>query len=165
MSALTTKIVEVAYPDFGKLLTYSEGVKSATAIRKGIKNVPTAQQYANMVRVYKELYVPICAKWGKLPVSSFFRSTALNKAIGGATSSAHLSGLAIDIDCDGIGHPTNRELYAWVKKNLQFDQLIGESPTDEGNYSWVHIGLSATHNRQQCLIMVRQDGKTVYVSD
>lgn len=163
---MATKPVQ-PFPNFGKYLTYQEAVKSTTAIRRGIRNQPTAEQYANLMRVYKEIYVPITAKFGKLPVSSMFRSAALNKAIGGSTTSAHLSGLAIDIDCDGLGYPSNKELYEWVKANLTVDQVIAESPNAQNIPSWVHVGLSpiGTTPRQQCLIMVRQKGKTIYLPD
>lgn len=152
------------FPNFGPLLTYAESVKSTTAIRRGIINQPTPEQYRNMAKVYQEVYAPICAKFGKLPVSSFFRSAALNRAIGGATNSAHLYGCAIDIDCDGIGYPTNKELFAWVRANLTFDQLIGEGIGADGHFQWVHIGLAqqGKGSRQQCLIMERKGGKTIY---
>ncbi|QMW05361.1 D-Ala-D-Ala carboxypeptidase family metallohydrolase [Spirosoma foliorum] len=156
--------IPVVFPDFGKLLTYNESVKSATAIRKGIANVPNADQYKNMVRVYNDFYVPICTKFGKLPVSSFFRSLALNKAIGGATTSAHMSGNAIDLDCDGLGRPTNLELFNWCRANLHFDQLILENPDQHNNPSWVHIANNrdGQPNRGQVLRMIRKGSKTIY---
>ena len=154
----------IVYPDFGPLLTYSEGVKSATAIRKGIANVPNVDQYKNMVSVYNDFYAPICLKFGKLPVSSFFRSVALNKAIGGAATSAHMAGCAIDMDCDGLGWPTNLELFNWCRENLHFDQLILENPDQHNNPAWVHIANNrdGQTNRMQVLRMIRKGGKTIY---
>jgi len=153
------------FPNFGPLLTYSEGVKSATAIRKGIANVPNVDQYKNMCKAYKDFYVPICNKFGKLPVSSFFRSAALNKAIGGATSSAHLAGTAMDIDCDGLGYPTNRQLFDWIRVNLNYDQIILENPNPvTGEPAWVHVANSRNgeQNRMQVLVMHRVNGKATY---
>lgn len=156
----------IVFPNFGPYLTYNEAVKSATAIRKGIANVPNAVQYANMQRVYTLLYEPICRKFGKLPVSSFFRSAALNKAIGGASNSAHLYGCAIDIDCDGSGLTTNKKLFDWCRVNLDTDQIILENPDSAGNPAWVHLGLSrdGKPNRHQVLRMIRQGGKVAYES-
>lgn len=154
----------IVFPDFGPWLTFNESIKSATAIRRGIDNHPDSKQYANMVAAYRDFYAPICAHFGKLPVSSFFRSVALNKAIGGAKTSAHMAGCAIDIDCDGIGHPTNRELFDWIRANLTFDQLILENPDQHGNPAWVHVA----HNRDgqldrgQVLRMVWSKGKQIY---
>ncbi|GAB4018642.1 D-Ala-D-Ala carboxypeptidase family metallohydrolase [Spirosoma migulaei] len=139
MSTITLATSPIVCPDFGPLLTYSESVKSSTAIRHGIANVPNAAQYKNMCRVYADFYVPICKQFGKLPVSSFFRSVKLNTAVNGSKTSAHMDGLAIDIDCDGLRTPSNKELYQWVRKNLKFDQLITEFPDGNGNPGWVHI--------------------------
>ncbi len=159
------KTLEVQpFPDFGKLLTYREAVKSDTAIRRGIKNIPTVEQYKNMCRVYHQVYVPLCAKFGKLPVSSFFRSPTLNKAIGGASNSAHLYGAAIDIDCDGLGYPTNLELFNWIRANLKVDKLIKEAPHPiTGVPQWVHIGLNPSGpDRNLAMQMRRVNGKTIY---
>lgn len=153
------------FPDFGKWLTYNESVKSATAIRLGIKNVPTLAQYQNMVQVYKLFYAPACEHFGrKLPVSSFFRSVALNKAIGGALNSAHLTGCAIDIDCDGIGIPTNKTLFDYFRQSARFDQLIAEAPNSENVPSWVHIAINRNgeSDRSQVMVMKRVNGKTIY---
>ncbi|GAB2582609.1 D-Ala-D-Ala carboxypeptidase family metallohydrolase [Spirosoma areae] len=160
----------VPFANFGPWLTYSEAVKSATAIRLGIVNVPTPAQYANMVRAYNGLYVPICKQFGKLPVTSFFRSAKLNAAVKGSKTSAHLDGLAIDIDCDGLSHVSNFQLYKFCRKNrkaLNYDQLILEGyDSTTGQAAWVHIAFRQVEpQRQQCLIMVRKNGKTTYAID
>ncbi|CCG99824.1 peptidase M15A [Fibrella aestuarina BUZ 2] len=153
------------FPDFGKWLTLSEAIKSQTATRKGINNMPTQREYDNMVRLYNAVYVPICERFGKLPVSSFFRCPALNKAVGGSATSDHVQGRAIDIDCDGLGegYPTNKELFEWVRTHLEFDQVIQEFPDADGNPGWVHVGYrSPTQNRKRALKAVSQNGKTIY---
>ena len=45
--------------------------------------------------------------FGNKPVliSSGYRSPKLNKAIGGSSTSAHMSGLAADFSCPGFGTP------------------------------------------------------------
>ncbi|GAB4003384.1 D-Ala-D-Ala carboxypeptidase family metallohydrolase [Spirosoma daeguense] len=152
------------YPNFGPYLTYAESVKSATAIRLGIVNVPPPEQYANMMRVYKEIYEPICKKFGKLPVSSFFRSPKLNSAVKGSKTSAHLLGLAIDIDCDGSSLTTNKALYQWVRQNLKYDQCIQEYPDRNGNPGWIHIGLRLDGKyRQQGMRAELRGEDTIYI--
>ena len=152
------------FPDFGKYLTYNEAVKSAEAIRRGLKNIPTAQQYANMVRAYNDFYVPICNQFGKLPVTSFFRSAEVNKAVGGSKTSAHMSGLAIDIDCDGLRSVSNKDLYQWVRKNLKFDQVITEFPDKNGNPSWIHIAHRANGpDRQQGMRAEKRGDGVIYI--
>ena len=138
------------HPDFGQWLTYAESVRSDTARRKGLSNVPSSQEYQNMVAVYQNLYVPICQRFGKLFVSSFFRSVAVNRAVGGAKKSQHMGGFAIDIDCDGTRTVANLQLYNWIVATLNFDQIILEYPDAQGRPSWVHCSfVSREKNRKQ----------------
>ncbi len=150
--------------EVGKWCTYAETFKSQTALRKGIDNEPSDAQFANILKTYKYIYEPICNAFKrKLPISSFFRCKKLNTAIGGSKTSQHMTGEAIDIDCDSITGTTNRQLFNWILKNLSFDQLILESPDKNNNPSWVHVSfVSKEKNRKQVLKMVRKNGKSVY---
>ncbi|WP_168207832.1 D-Ala-D-Ala carboxypeptidase family metallohydrolase [Spirosoma sp. KCTC 42546] len=150
--------------DFGHWLTFNESVKSATAIRKGIANIPTPLIYANMVKVYKDFYEPLCEQFGKLPVSSFYRSPALNAAIGGASKSAHMYGCAIDIDCDSLPLVTNLQVFNWARAHLKFDQLILENPDAHNNPAWVHVAHNrdGQPDRNQVLKMIWVKGKQIY---
>ena len=140
------------YPDFGVWLTYVEAVRSDTARRKGLSNVPTPAQYAAMKAVYENIYAPLCKRFGKLPVSSFFRSKAVNKAVGGSRTSQHMEGEAIDIDCDGTRLIDNKNLFAWIKANMNWDQIILEYPDQNGNPGWVHCSyVSPELNRKQVI--------------
>lgn len=152
------------FDDFGAWLSYAEAVKSDTAIRLGIANVPTAAQYANGKRAYTDFFVPICKKFGKKRVNSMFRSKKLNTAIKGSKTSSHMDFLAIDIDCDGIPGITNKELYVWCRANLKFDQLITEFPDENGNPGWIHISYRATgYQRQQCMRAEKKAGQVYYI--
>ena len=151
------------FPDLGKFCTYAQAIKSQTAILKGIDNTPTLAQYNNMQRVYDEFYEPLCRTFGALPITSFFRSERLNKAIGGAKDSAHKYGCAIDIDCDGLPHLTNRQLFDHIRKNYRVDKLILESPDKFGNPQWVHLGINPDGmNRNELWVMTRVNGKATY---
>lgn len=154
----------VTFPDFGQWLSFREAIKSQTATRLELSNVPTPAQYDNMKRLYQAVYAPLCARFGKLPVSSFFRSYAVNKAVGGSPTSDHVNGRAIDIDCDGrVDGLTNRVLFNYILHHLSFDQLILEAPDANGNPQWVHIGYrSLRENREEVLEMRRIGGKSVY---
>ena len=151
------------YPDFGRWLTYAEAVKSQTAVRKGLDNTPTDAQYANMKHVYDTIYAPACERFGKLSVSSFYRSEAVNKAVGGSKTSAHRDGLAIDIDCDGIPEVTNAGFFRWVVKTLDFDQVIYEFADANGNPAWIHVGdRLKSPRRRQALTARRTKAGVVY---
>lgn len=153
------------FPDFGQWLTYAEAVKSATALRRGIDNTPSPTAYDRMKLVYEHLYAPLCEWFGKVPVSSFFRSVNLNRAVGGSKNSQHVTGEAIDLDCDGSVNVTNRQLFDYIAGHLEFDQLINEAPDENGNPQWVHVSFRAKgKNRRQILTMQYVKGKAVYTT-
>ena len=126
-------------------ITYAEAIHSNTAKRKGIDNTPSEVQVLSMKLLADKVFEPL-RKWvgGPIKVNSFFRSVALNEAIGGAASSQHCKGQAIDID-DVYGRKTNAEMYKWIQENLDYDQMIWEFGTDT-QPNWVHVSyLSLIH--------------------
>jgi len=132
-------------------ITYAEAIHSNTAKRRGIDNTPNPAQVETMKVTAEKIFEPL-RKWvgGPIKVNSFFRSAELNTAIGGSKTSQHCKGQAIDID-DVFGHKTNAEMYAWIKENLNFDQMIWEFGTDM-NPNWVHVSyVSDEDNRNRCL--------------
>jgi len=145
-----------------KHISYKEGVYSRTAMRRGIKNNPNAEQMQNMVAIAEEVFEPLRAYvGGPIKINSFFRSPELNKAIGGSSKSQHCHGQAIDLD-DTFGRATNAEMYEFIKQNLDFDQMIWEFG-DNKNPDWVHISyVSPDQNRNRCLKAYKKEGKTCY---
>lgn len=142
-----------------KYLNLAEATKSQTAIRRGIDNKPDNDHIENMKHIGVNVFDKVREfVGGPLSASSFFRSKALNTAIGGSSStSQHTKGEAIDIDCDTFGNGTNREVFEYILNNLEFDQLIGEYPTIDGDFSWIHVSLvrSPKKNRRQVLIKLK----------
>ena len=145
-----------------KHISYKEGVYSRTATRLGIKNSPNAEQMENMITIAEEVFEPLRAYvGGSIKINSFFRSPELNKAIGGSTKSQHCHGQAIDLD-DTFGRCTNAEMYEFIKKHLDFDQIIWEFG-DSNNPDWVHVSyVSEDKNRNRCLQAYKENGKTKY---
>ena len=146
-----------------KHISYKEGVYSRTATRLGIKNNPNAEQMENMIAIAEEVFEPL-RMWvgGPIKINSFFRSPELNKAIGGSGKSQHCHGQAIDLD-DTFGRATNAEMYEFIKKHLDFDQMIWEFG-DEDNPDWVHVSyVSEDENRNRCLKAYKEKGKTKYM--
>jgi|TARA_R100000027_G_scaffold67366_1_gene65783 hypothetical protein len=143
-------------------ITYAEAIHSSTAKRKGIDNTPNPTQVDTMKMTAEMVFEPL-RSWvgGPIKVNSFFRSPDLNEAIGGASSSQHCKGQAIDID-DVYGHKTNAEMFMYIRENLDFDQLIWEFGTDM-NPNWIHVSyVSKEENRNRCLKAYKQDGRTKY---
>ena len=145
-----------------KHISNKEGVYSRTALRLGIENKPNEKQLANMKLLAEEVFEPLRAYvGGPIKINSFFRSPELNKAIGGSAKSQHCHGQAIDLD-DTFGRCTNAEMYEFIKKHLDFDQMIWEFGDDE-NPDWVHVSyVSEKQNRNRCLQAYKENGKTRY---
>lgn len=139
--------------------TLEEFLYSDTAQEMGIDNTPDEQSQRNLSRV-AQVMEQIRYQLGSLPIliSSGYRCEQLNRAIGGATASAHLSGLACDFTCPTYGSPEDicKALEDFVEV-LGIDQLIWEYN------SWVHMGLSGSDPRCQCLTINDNGTETGFV--
>jgi hypothetical protein len=143
-------------------LSLAEVIRSETAKRKGVSNMPTPEHIANFKKLAENIFQPIRKHFGKpIHISSGYRSDALNKAIGGSKTSQHCKGEAIDIDMDGTAI-TNAQIFNYIKDNLNFDQLIWEFGT-ASNPDWVHVSYNSTgKQRKQILKALKVNGKTSY---
>jgi len=143
-------------------ISYKEAIKSNTATRLGINNIPNDYQITNMVGVAVNVFEPLREYvGGPIKINSFFRCEDLNRAIGGSARSQHCEGRAIDLD-DTFGHKTNAEMFHYIKENLNFDQLIWEFGNDK-NPDWVHVSyVSKEENRGRVLQAKIINGKTTY---
>lgn len=148
--------------NLSKHLTLAEAIRSESAKRLGVSNMPTPEHLENGKIVAEKIFEPIREFVGSpVYISSFYRSKALNKAIKGSATSQHCTMEAIDIDMDGTD-TTNKEIFDFIKNNLEFDQLINEFPVD-GNPSWVHVSYNTKgKQRKQILKASKINGKTVY---
>lgn len=123
--------------------TLDELVRSPTAAERGIDNTPGPEALANLQRLSRFLDAVRTLLGKPVLISSAYRSPALNKAVGGSNTSAHLSGLAADIKVAGM---TPAELARRiVDSDLEFDQVILEFDR------WVHVGLASGSLRRQVL--------------
>jgi zinc D-Ala-D-Ala carboxypeptidase len=147
-----------------KHISDKEATKSITALRLGIDNTPNGTAYNNMKTLAANVFEPL-REWvgGPIKITSMYRSTELNEAIGGSKTSQHCKGQAIDID-DIYGHKTNAEMFEYIKQNLEFDQLIWEFGSGD-NPDWVHISyVDLEKNRKRILKAVRDQGKVKYIN-
>ncbi len=145
-------------------LDLSELIRSESAKRRGISNMPTEAHIANLKLLAEKVFEPIRNNFRcPIHISSGYRSAELNKAVGGATTSQHSSGEAIDIDMDGSPNGvTNKMVFDYIKKYLEFDQLIWEFGSAE-NPDWVHVSYESTgKQRKQVLKAYKENGKTHY---
>ena len=143
-------------------VSYKEVIKSNTATRKGIENIPSGEQMENIKLLCEKVFEPLREHvGGPIAINSLFRSVELNRAIGGSSTSQHcaVNGAAMDID-DTLGRMSNAEMFDFIK-TLDFDQLIWEYG-DEESPDWVHVSYKERGNRKQILKCKRVKGKTVY---
>lgn len=146
-------------------LTLPELIRSDSAKRLGITNMPTAEHIINLKALAENIFEPIRANFRQpIFISSGYRSAELNKALKGAKSSQHLEGSAIDIDMDASSNGvTNAMVYEFIKSKLDFDQLIWEFGNTV-NPSWVHVSFKKNGpQRHDILRAVLVDGVTKYV--
>jgi hypothetical protein len=137
----------------------AEFTRSESAKRHGVSNEPTPEHLKNLIVLCERVLEPIRIKFGPINISSGYRSKALNHYIGGSLNSQHCEAKAADIDMDGMGGVSNKEIFEYIKNELEFDQLINEF-----NYSWVHVSYNLGKNRKQVLDALKVNNKTVYAN-
>lgn len=139
-------------PEIGTYFTISELCASQTATARGIRNIPSETEIRHMNELIAYLLDPIRAAWGErcqklgwgsggIRVTSGYRCPALNKAVGGASSSAHMFGWAADTKpVNGRQDDYERFIRNWadVNKDVKFDQIIVERNKSS---RWVHIAI------------------------
>lgn len=146
--------------NLSKNFTLQEYIKSQTALRQGIDNTPNDEHLAKAKSLFENLVQKVRDHFGPTVINSGYRGPELNAAVGGASSSQHCKGEAVDIECPGTG---NYDVAKWISENCDFDQLILEFYTpgipDSG---WVHVSYKSEGNRKSVLTAMKENGKTVY---
>ena len=129
-----------------KNFTLSELVASDTATRMGIDNSPDDKATANLRLLATSILQPLRDKYGKpITVTSGYRCKALNKAVGGVSTSQHLKGEAADLVTDDV-----KALFNLAKKMVEGGQIqVGQLIDEYGR--WVHISLPDKKHKNQIL--------------
>ena len=137
-----------------------ELIKSDTAVRLDIDNNPNADQIEKLKLLCENILQPVRDHFGRVKVTSGYRSVELCMAIGSSANSQHAKSEAADFECLGVD---NAELADWIKNNLDYDQLILEYYTPgEPNSGWIHCSYIPEGRRASFLHAFKQDGKTKY---
>jgi len=136
--------------------TLAEMTHSNTAVRKGIPNVAPSNVIKAMTTLCEKVLEPVRAHYGKpVRVFSGYRSPRVNTAVGGAASSQHCLGEAVDFVVPGV---SNLAVCQYIMQNLAYDQIIYEF----GEGGWVHCS-HGPRMRNQELSAKKRGGKTVYI--
>ena len=128
-----------------KHFTMEELTRSDTARARGIDNTPLVEHRRNLIDMVDELIDPLRERWAvvcaderlgspQLRVTSGYRSQALNEAVGGAATSAHLLGYALDLV------PVNGAMRR------------------SGTPAWVHVGYRNAAGRQRRQFLTMRGG-------
>ena len=76
----------------------SEFISSATATARKIENTPSLEAVSNLQKLCIHILEPLRENFNyPITISSGYRCSALNKAVGGAAASQHMTGEAADI--------------------------------------------------------------------
>lgn len=138
-------------------VTLAEFERSDAAIRFGIENKMNEFEIERAKELCENVFEPIRAHLNKpIKINSGFRSDAVNKRMGGAKTSQHVLGEAVDLDLH------ERGIFEWIIDNIDFDQAIYEGGNDVAA-DWFHISFRKGRNRKQALRMIKKSGKTSYI--
>lgn len=146
--------------NLSKHFILEEFTKSQTGDRLGIDNAPDPQQLESLKLLCNDVLEVVRENLGPVHINSGFRGVALNKAVGGASSSQHCRGQAADIEIPGVA---NGDLAKWIEKNCDYDQLILECyKTGVPSSGWVHVSHLPSGNRKQSLTATMSNGRMTY---
>ena len=136
--------------------TLEELTVSQEAIRSGLRNAPDAPQTEALRMLCENVLEPLRARVKRpIVVSSGFRSTTINRRIGGSSRSQHCKGEAVDFSIPGM---SVAEIVLLIRRmQLPYDQLIDEFS------AWVHVSHKRNGSqRHQVMTARRVGGKTEY---
>lgn len=130
-----------------KYFTLQELIRSNVAAKKKIDNTPSFEVVDHLRELTKMILEPMRAAYGKaITVSSGYRCAALNAAVGGENTSAHLRGDAADLQAaDMTGF--KKFVRQWlISQRIKFDQCIIER---SGKTEWIHISIYSSTGSQR----------------
>ena len=143
-------------------LSVNFSLRELCKTKTGIENVPNEAQVENLKRLcrwlerlrrrWNDLYADDGGVGMEEPliINSGYRSPAVNKAVGGAPTSNHLTGCAVDIRVAGLEQLLR---YAVILLDISdesgedFDELLLER-NKAGRY-WLHFAVRPSGNRRK----------------
>lgn len=123
-------------------------IAEMTRTSQPFDNNPGVTEINHLQCLISEILDPLREAWGSpINVNSGYRSPLVNKAVGGAANSSHLTGWAADL------YPKNGDFNGFKKfvvefmKGRKFDQCIIEK--NSRGSEWIHIGLKRNDGSQR----------------
>ena len=131
-------------------LSVNFSLRELCKTKTGIENVPNEEQVNNLKRVCQWLERLRSKRNEPIIINSGYRSSQVNKAVGGAPNSNHLTGCAVDIHVSGMEQLIR---YAAIlldisdERHEDFDELLLER-SSRGSY-WLHFAVRPSGNRRR----------------
>ena len=143
--------------------TLAELTASSTARRLGLSNAPPPELMPRLVRTAEMLERIRSTLNAPIIVTSGYRAQAVNKAVGGVTSSDHAQGHAADIVAPGFGSPTQiARTLAPLVSVLGIGQLILEGVKGK---QWVHVSTRVPEKVSNRVITITDAGAQLGIQD
>ena len=133
--------------------SYEEMTRSTWAQTHRVDNTPDELQLAALINLCWKLGEPLRETFGPIYVNSGFRNETVNTGVHGVGGSKHLTGEAMDIRIDS--EQQGKELFLFIRKNIDFDQLLFEY--NRAGAMWIHcsVCLDPKQNRHQAIMNYR----------
>ena len=112
-----------------KHFNLSEFFRSSTAAKNGIKNEPSVDERATIVRNINLLVDNVLDPVrdmvnAPIIITSGYRCPQVNRLVGGVDNSQHMSGCAADFHVMGFTPSMMYEVFLYIFNTLEYDQLI-----------------------------------------
>lgn len=135
-----------------KHFNLSEFFRSSTAAKNGIKNEPSADERAAIVRninlLVDNVLDPIRDKFcTPVIITSGYRCPQVNKLVGGVANSQHMSGCAADFHVQGFTPLMMHQVFLYIFNTLEFDQLIFYR-----SKNFIHVSYVENSNRHEAFL-------------
>lgn len=149
--------------------TLTELTRSTTAQRLGLPNEATSEvvealfEVAGMLENVREHLCGMAGRPIPIVVTSGYRSPAVNKAVGGVTSSDHVRGMAADIVAPAFGtpHAIACELAEHLSA-LGIGQMILEGVNGK---RWLHLSTASPVRAVNRILTITDSGTQVGIKD
>ena len=130
--------MDTAHDSLGSVLNLSKDFTLKELIRtvSGLPNDPDERAEEKLLYLASFILQPIRNQWGRLYITSGYRSSGVNKRVGGADTSQHLYGEAADFIA--LEAPL-KDVYRWIvdEGHIAFGQCIFEIRATD----WIHVAL------------------------
>ena len=130
----------------------SEFFQSSTAAKNGIKNEPSADERATIVRninlLVDNVLDPIRDKFcAPVIITSGYRCSQVNRLVGGVDNSQHMSGCAADFHVMGFTPSMMHQVFLYIYDTLEYDQLIYYR-----SKNFIHVSYVENGNRHEAFL-------------